>query len=41
MALRFNRATTKDLWRWIHKLRAVAKQMEMQIQAQEQSCDKS
>jgi hypothetical protein len=32
MAVRFNRATVKDLQRWIHKLRAVAEQMEGQIQ---------
>jgi hypothetical protein len=41
MAVRFNRATIKDLQRWICKLRAVAEQMERQIQAQERSCDKS
>jgi hypothetical protein len=41
MAVRFNRATIKDLQRWICKLRAVAEQMETQIQAQEQGRDKS
>jgi hypothetical protein len=34
MALRFNRATIKDLRRWVHRLRAVVEQMERQIQAQ-------
>jgi hypothetical protein len=41
MAVRFNRATIKDLQRWMHELRAVAELIEGQIQAQEQSCDKS